>query len=145
MKWFSSAVTQHKYVHLNWSVNPLVHLFKRHRLQFWVGFYFFRHILKLFPFCCSFHFLMFHNCFFLCIFLLNSFYYFKVFIWSHPEALEYFFLIVCFLMNVGTCIKSSKGKLLPILKKLFRIFTKICTFIFFLYLYSFCPFWSFCL
>ena len=32
-----------------------------------------------------------------------------------------FFLIVCFLMNVGTCIKSSKEKLLPILKNLFRL------------------------
>ena len=36
-----------------------------------------------------------------------------------------FFLIVCFLMNVGTCIKSLKEKLLPILKNLFRLFTKI--------------------
>ena len=26
---------------------------------------------------------------------------------------NFFFLIVCFLMNVGTCIKSSKEKLLP--------------------------------
>ena len=103
MKWFSSAVMRRKYVHLNRSGNPLVHLFKRHRLQFRVGFYFFRHILNLFPFHCSFYFPMFHYCFlfnifffllvcfFLCIFLLNSFYYFKVFILSHPEALEYFF------------------------------------------------------
>ena len=41
-----------------------------------------------------------------------------------------FFLIVCFLMNVGTCIKSSKEKLLPILKNLFRLFTKIQVYFF---------------
>ena len=65
-----------------------------------------------------------------------------------------FFLIVCFLMNVGTCIKSSKEKLLPILKNLFRLFTKIfflclhvtlCTYKFIFFLYSFCPLWSFLL
>ena len=103
MKWFSPETLLHKYVHLNQSVNLLVHLFKQHRLQFWFGFYFFSHIFNMFPFYCSFYFPMFHYCFFLiifffflvcfflCIFLLNSFYYFKVFIWSHPEALEYFF------------------------------------------------------
>ena len=41
-----------------------------------------------------------------------------------------FFLIVCFLMNVGTCIKSSKEKLLAILKNLFRLFTKIQVYFF---------------
>ena len=33
-------------------------------------------------------------------------------------------------MNVGTCIKSSKEKLLPILKNLFRLFTKIQVYFF---------------
>ena len=41
-----------------------------------------------------------------------------------------FFLIVCFLKDVGTCIKSSKEKLLPILKNLFRLFTKIQVYFF---------------
>ena len=121
-----SALMQCKYFHLNRSGNPLNRLMgvdlvyfssetplflpestwmilKRHRLQFWVRFYFLCHIFNLFPFYCSFYFPMFHYCFFfniflfllvcffLCIFLLNSFYYFKVFITGHPEALEYFF------------------------------------------------------
>ena len=114
-------------------------ILKRHRLQFWVGFHFLCHIFNLFPFYCSFYFPMFHYCFFfnifffllvcffLCIFLLNSFYYLKVFITGHPEALEFFFLIVCFLMKVGTSIKSSKEKLLPILKKLFIYRSRLCT------------------
>ena len=33
-------------------------------------------------------------------------------------------------MNVGTCIKSSKEKILPILKNLFRLFTKIQVYFF---------------
>ena len=59
-----------------------------------------------------------------------------------------FFLNVCFLMNVGTCIKSSKDKLLPILKNLFRLFTKIFFHMYiqvFFFLHSFCPLWSFLL
>ena len=64
-------------------------------------------------------------CFFLCIFLLNSFYYLKFSSEVIQKLWNIFFLIVCFLMNVGTCIKSSKEKLLPILKNLFRLFTKI--------------------
>ena len=38
-----------------------------------------------------------------------------------------FFLIVCFLMKVGTSIKSSKEKLLPILKNLFIYRSRLCT------------------
>ena len=87
-------------------------IFKRHKLQFWVGFYFLCHIFSLFPFYCSFFFPMFYYCFFLnvfffplvcfffCIFFLNFFYYFKVFITGHPEALEYFFSI-CLLPDEG--------------------------------------------
>ena len=47
-----------------------------------------------------------------------------------------FFLIVCFLMNVGTCIKSSKEKLLPILKNLFLFFTLFVLFGLFYFNYS---------
>ena len=114
-------------------------ILKRHRLQFWVGFYFLCHIFNLFPFYCSFYFPMFHYCFFfnifffllvcffLCIFLLNSFYYFKVFITGHPEALEYFFSN-CLLPDEGWYFyQVIKRELLPILKNLFIYRSRLCT------------------
>ena len=118
-------------------------ILKRRRLQFWVRFYFLCHIFNLFPFYCSFYFPMFHYCFFfnifffllvcffLCIFLLNSFYYFKVSSLVIQKLWNIFFLIVCFLMKVGTSIKSSKEKLLPILKNLFIYRSRLYKFTFF--------------
>ena len=98
---------------------------------------------------------MFHYCFFLnifffllvyfflCIFLLNSFIILKFSSEVIQKLWNSFFLIVCFLMNVGTCIKSSKEKLLPILKKLFRLFTKIQVYFFSLLFLSSLVFFTF--
>ena len=114
-------------------------ILKRHSLQFWVGFYFLCHILTCFLFIAAFTFL----CFITASFLIFSFSFWSASFFAFSCSILFiilkfsslviqklwniFFLIVCFLMKVGTSIKSSKEKLLPILKNLFIYRSRLCT------------------